>query len=480
METIITLLKDYTDGLLDAQSNFLEHLGDFPELEEAVVELSNKMAAGFLGACLTAADELIRDSGSRLDKFEVQRTRTRTLVSSVGDITFEHTLYKDQEGHTRRLLDELIGLPDKERFTTQAETKLLRAAIETSYQKAAMSIRSASQTITKTTVMNKVHAIERELPDIEPLPEEKKQVRHLYIEADEDHIHRQKNSRKNGCFIGKLIYLFEGKETVGKGRRILISPHYFGGIYNGSDNNAILWQTVERYIQDHYDQDYLRCVYISGDGGVWIKTATEYVYKSCFILDRFHLSQYIHRVAACTLADCDITTERLYKYIYKDNMLATKKLLTRIQNHCDNSDKAVESCRSLLFNNWEAIQRAFHDKHVLGCSAEGHVSHIYSDRMSSRPMAWSEKGAHNLCKMKCFVSNYSRDKVIDLVRWRRQREREALAATGTDGPELHQIKRYCTAQQRKTQDYYEWLQVSFLPNSTARKSAAIRNQIRFL
>ena len=43
--------------------------------------------------------------------------------------------------------------------------------------------------------------------------------------------------------------------------------------------------------------------------------------------------------------------------------MAAKKLLTRTQNHCEGSDRAVEECRSFLINNWEAIQRAFHDKH---------------------------------------------------------------------------------------------------------------------
>ena len=42
----------------------------------------------------------------------------------VGDITFTHTLYKDQTGKSRCLLDELLHLPDRERFTAAAEAKL--------------------------------------------------------------------------------------------------------------------------------------------------------------------------------------------------------------------------------------------------------------------------------------------------------------------------------------------------------------------
>jgi hypothetical protein len=49
--------------------------------------------------------------------------------------------------------------------------------------------------------MNKIHDIEEELPDFTKHPEEKKQCEYLYIEADEDHIHRQKENKENGCYI---------------------------------------------------------------------------------------------------------------------------------------------------------------------------------------------------------------------------------------------------------------------------------------
>ena len=43
--------------------------------------------------------------------------------------------------------------------------------------------------------------------------------------------------------------------------------------------------------------------------------------------------------------------------------------------------------------NWTAAGlRLKHKEGVKGCNAEGHVSHILSSRMSSRPMGWSVKG----------------------------------------------------------------------------------------
>ncbi len=480
METIITLLSDYVTGLLKAQEDFIEHLDSFPELEQTVVELSNRMAAGFLSACLTTADALICESGRSRTALSVQRHRTRTLISSVGDMAFTHTLYKDLEGHIRCPLDEAIKLPDKERFTTVAEAKILREAEVHSYQHAAESIHSGSQTITKVTVMNKIHAIEKELHEPDQITEEKKQVRYLYIEADEDHIHRQKDGENKGCFIGKLVYLFEGKEEVCKGRRKLINPHFFGGIYNGTDSNAELWKSVEDYIETHYDTDYLTRVYISGDGGGWIKTATDYICKSKAVVDRFHLMKYIYSVSRCTKDSKDETVGRFYKYIYKDNLLAVKKLLTRIQSHCDGSDNAVEECRSFLVNNWAEIQTAFRDKHVIGCSAEGHVSSLYSERMSSRPMGWSETGTDRMCKLRCYVENYGSGRIIDLVRYRRERKLKPLEATGTDGMIDAKAKVRLTAQQKSVRSYIERLQATIDLNTTVYKTLAIREQISLL
>ena len=54
-----------------------------------------------------------------------------------------------------------------------------------------------------------------------------------------------------------------------------------------------------------------------------------------------------------------------------------------------------------ILNNVEGIKNLYRNKKALhGCSAEGHVSHIYSDRMSSRPMGWSTKNIDNMSRLR--------------------------------------------------------------------------------
>ena len=477
MDFIVPLLEDLGMAFVKIGADFIDHLDQFDEMEIEAKALTDRAAARFMEGMLNYADELFCQSSKRKKAYDIQRHRQRTLVTTVGDITFTHTLFKNKnDGKNQYLLDRAIKLPPHERFSAQAETKVLSEAEVHSYQHAADALAIDEQTVSKVAVMEKVHGIREAIPEDE-IPDKKKCVEYLYIEADEDHIHRQKcGEEQPGSFMGKLIYLFEGKEEICEGRSRLIAPHYHGGLYIGSGENAALWGEVQKYIESHYDTDLIKRVYISGDGANWIKAGVDYVDKSVFVADRFHLMKYINRVARLTLDDEKWVKQRFYKYIYTDNLLAAKKMLTRIQNS-SGKDDVVEDVRSYLIGNWDAIHRAFRDKNVLGCSAEGHVSNVYAERMSSRPMGWSEDGCDAMCRLRCFVRNHGRSKIIDLVKYRREIAMMDLEVTGTDGMiEKKQVKRSYTKDQLITAAYEERMRVT-LEGLTVRKTLAIREQI---
>lgn len=474
---IVTLAERFVSGLVEIQEDFTENQR-LDQLESRAVELGNRTVADFIGLTLSETDQLICDSGIRKRDYSIQRHDERTLITTAGDATFIHTLFRSKkDGSYHFLLDEWIGLPDHERLSEQAEAKILSEAEKSSYQKAADALKVGDQTISKVAVMEKVHAILDKIPQEEPVPEkEKKWCEYLYIEADEDHIHEQGGDPNSRGFQGKLIYLFEGKEDVCKGKRKLVHPYFYGGLYRGSPANQAFWEGVQKYIEEHYNVDVLKTVYINSDCAAWIKAGADYIDKSVLVADRFHLMKYINRVANLTLDDAGWVKGKLYKYIYQDKLLAAKKLLTRIRNHCG-GEAVVEECRTYFINNWEAIRRAFRDKHVLGCSAEGHVSSVYSDRMSSRPMGWSETGSDAMCRLRCYTRNYGHEKIIDLVRYRRQKALEELAATGTEGIIESVAKKTAkTKAQKQLAGYVDWLHAS-IGGITAKKTLAIRRRL---
>lgn len=478
MDFILPLLEDLGMGFIEIGTAFLDRPDLFDVMEKDAKELTDRAAARFMEGMLEFLDDLIRESSARKDKYDIQRRRKRTLITTAGDVTFHRTQFKEKwGGRTQYLLDHKVRLTPHEQFSPVAEAKVLSEAEVHSYQHAADAMKVGNQTVSKVAVMDKVHGIRNAIPEDDTVSNEKKSVKYLYIEADEDHIHEQKSGKENaGSFMGKLVYLFEGKEDVCKGRRRLISPHYHGGLYPGHDENAVLWSEVQRYIETHYDTEVLRRVYISGDGASWIQAGVDYVDKSVFVADRFHLMKYINRIARLTLDDEKWVKQRFYKYIYQDKLLAAKKMLTRIQNSCDN-DAVVEEVRSYLINNWEAIHRAFRDKNVLGCSAEGHISSVYADRMSSRPMGWSENGCDAMCRLRCYVRNHGREKIIDLVRRRRELAMQAYLATGTeDVMPIPPVKKRFTRDQLISASYEERMRVK-IGGLTVKKTLAIREQI---
>lgn len=473
---ILALLEGFANRLLELQQEFMEE-GRFDVLEREAAEAGTQTIAQFLSLTLSETDAYIRDSGVRRRDYTIQRQVSRTLITTVGDVTFENTLYQKRSDKTYHyLLAEMMGLPAHERLSEQAEAKILKDVSTISYQRTADRLRIGNQKISKQAVKEKVHRSLSCFREEEALPDgEKKKCEYLYIEADEDHIHEQRGEAESRGFLGKLIYLYEGKEDVNKGKRRLIHPFYQGGLYSGAKGNRELWERVQRYIEGHYDTDSLKCVYISGDGAGWIKAGTAYVYDSVLVADRFHLMKYINRAANLTLDDAAWVKERFYKYIHQNDLQALYALLKKIQKSC-RDDETIEACKSYFSGNWEAIQRAFHDKNVSGCSAEGHVSHVYSDRMSSRPMGWSKTGASAMCHLRCYVRNHGEEKVIDLVRYRREKELEKLEATGTEGIVRKEAGKHRTKQQQMIASYWEKMQAS-IGGLTARKTLAIRRRL---
>ena len=184
---IVTLLELLVKGLNEAEEKFFENPKDFYALETSVKSTTEAFAASYLGMVLSSINEQIYKDVWRKGKYNVQRNDKRTIISSVGDVTFDSTYYQSckNKGEYHYLTEEILGITAHERFSEAAEVAMLTEALKTSYEEATKVIPSKSK-ITKTTVMNKVHGIAEEIP--EEKPEKLKKVPYLFIEADEDHV----------------------------------------------------------------------------------------------------------------------------------------------------------------------------------------------------------------------------------------------------------------------------------------------------
>ena len=479
---IVSLLEELVNSLNEAEEKFYKNPKDFHALETSVKSTTEAFSAAYLSTILNDINNKIYNDAFRKSKYTVQRNDTRTIISSVGDITFENTYYrKNEDGTHHYLTEELIGLATHERFTEEAEAVLLTEAMKTSYSEATRCLPS-KQKITKTTVMNKVHGIADEIPFANP--EKKKSCKYLFIEADEDHVAEQHgrwtNKDENNSFISKLAYIYEYKQATKncQARKELVNTFYFGGVYSGSDGVEKFWKNIQTFIELNYKYDDLINIYISGDGASWIKQGATYLSKALFCADRFHMMKYINAASNQMLDEKDIAKSNIYRLLHKKDKKGFKSYTNEMILSANNSEP-IEALQTFVLGNWSAVMRTYHCEIVDGCSAEGHVSHILSDRLSSRPMGWSKQGADRMSKLRCYEKNYGREKIISLVKY--SREQRKLARTGTDvsvdiKPTLRQLR---TEHYSQAKSYIDRLQAT-IPGTTMLKTISIRQQLKLI
>jgi hypothetical protein len=65
---------------------------------------------------------------------------------------------------------------------------------------------------------------------------------------------------------------------------------------------------------------------------------------------------------------------------------------------------SIIDMRTYILNHFDSIKNQYASDYI-GCSAEGHVSHIYSDRLSSRPLGWSREGLDQMARLRVFRAN---------------------------------------------------------------------------
>lgn len=397
------------------------------------------LGLSIIAETLEEMDEELRNSSFRKKKWNIVKKDETTLLTSMGNVTYKITLFINKKSGKRSyLLDQLMGLESHARMTEDAEAKILKEAVETSYKKGGKNA-SLTDSVSKQTVKNKIHKLS--FPVQKKDIAEKKKIKILYINADEDHVAAQfyqkkgdiekQEGRRYNTFMPKLIYAYEDiipdtdSKKITRIRYKLQNPHYFGGMYEGK-KNAELWKEVESYIEDYYDMDYLEKVYLCGDGAAWIKAGCEYIDKSIFVLDRFHRNKYINDSVSHMMDSKSDAWDRITDCFSTENKTEFNRVYRELKGYADTESKkkSIEESRKYLLNNWDGIVIYNQDgSDIKGCSAEGHVSHIYSSRMSSRPLGWSRNGADKMSRLRIYY--YNGEDMLDLVRM--QKEKMAVA-----------------------------------------------------
>ena len=478
LNSIIYFEENCTKIFEKLENDFLKNPKNFAEYVYGITDELYKLGREMIKESLEMMDRMLQESPVRRKKWTVEAHHFKTLTTYLGDVTFQKTLFRNKETkEASYLLDRILEVEPNQRLTEDAVAEMLKEAVQTSYRRGGEQASLAAQ-VSRQTVKNKIHALE--FPPDDSAPEQKKTVDYLYMDADEDHValqfHEKKgdltkaeNGGKNNGLAAKIAYVYEGKEKVlpEGGRRELISCHYFCGTGSGQSNDEF-WDGIHRYLERKYDLEKVKKIYLNADGGGWIKAGIKRIAGVTYVLDGFHLEKCLAKLTS------HLKKERREEALEEFRETIRKKTKKGFQEQVENQKKEMPEWRNLkkvdeeaeyILSNWEAAKLRLEGKEgVLGSSTESHVSHVLSDRMSSRPKGWSSQGAEKMARLRAYYLNGG--DMLELVRYQKkekpeeEEEKEILSSTqmirseknrhGDVGKYLESISHSVSEQVKKT------------------------------
>ncbi len=367
---------------------------DYLTFETALKKELDDLGCEVLREVLEALERKLFESKERKRNWVVERkNECKSILTPFGNLTFRRSYYcsKNGEGY-KHLVDEQVGITPHMRVGVNLKALLADTSSSSSYEATTVHIshHNAGVKLSRQVVANCVKDFKAK--GVQKTAQ-KRSVATIYIEADEDHI---KVRGRNGA-QARLIYVHEGVEE--KPRRHLINARYFTTVNKTPEE---FWTEVADYIADQYDLSSIKTIFLSGDGAPWIQAGKEYIPGAIYILDKFHLAKYIVKATAHAPA----LRPAVYQAIQSLNKQAVLDILQEALERTEQPprQRRIQDTMGYIKNNWDGIEASV--KHpTVGCSAEGHVSHILSERLSSRPMAWSLEGAGNMACMRAVRAN---------------------------------------------------------------------------
>lgn len=415
--------------LEENQKIFMENPSRLGECAVRVKEIMLGLGCQILSEMMEECNTMLEDSVKRRIHWQIKDRSEKHLLTSLGTISFTHTRFEHKTtGEMAYLLDRILGLSPHTRLSEDAKASILEEAAQSSYEKASQ-LSGGEGRVSKETVMRHVHGIH--VPSYKKEEGlEKRRVKYLYVEADEDHIalqfHEKKGDVKRGKGHGdngqiiKLVYVHEGYKDPDAKRKELKEVMYFGGLYSGKENEK-LWREVKDYIEGRYETEAIERIYFQSDGGSWMKKGIEML-GAVYVVDEFHMKKYVKRMLRITGGEEQ--EEEVMKYLEMGERKKLKEWAREKGKGLEEKKrKSLEESVGYLEKNWKGIQmRLKREEGVMGSSTESHISHVLSARMSSRPMGWSKEGAGKLSGLRIYWKNGK--KAEELLKAEKEEERE--------------------------------------------------------
>ena len=392
---IISLFNNFVNHL----NNILDNNLFMYELEHNISNSTNTLNLDILRNILEYLDLEYKNSKERKDKYYVQQTRERTLITSLGLITFNKTYYKSKNKINGKYkyysyLEDYLGIDKWAKMSLSCEVNLINNALDNGMTWASVNT-IPNYSISRQTISTKIkninfnyfeNIVKKETPKI------------LYIEADEVHANLQSRNKGTKNKIIPVILTHEGHKEDFVRKKELKNTHYIASSILKTDK---LWEETYKYLDATYDLNKVDKIFLSSDGGTWI-TGYDIAFPNViFVLDKFHYRKALNYI----FKKDPITTNIADSYL-RNKMINEFKILvkTQYQLYPDQKKMMIQK-QNYLINHIDGIINQNHPDYNCPCSMEGHISNKYAKFITSRPHSYSKDGLENITQLLTMKAN---------------------------------------------------------------------------
>ena len=392
---IISLFNSFVNHL----SKILENNLFLHELEHNISDSTYSLNLDILKQILEYLDLEYKNSKQRKDLYYVQQTRPRTLITSLGLITFNKTYYKSKNKINGKYqyysyLEDYLGIDKWAKLSLSCETNLINNAIDNGCSWASKNT-IPNYIISRQTISQKIKNINYNYIDT---PQKRKTPKILYIEADEIHANLQSRKKEKKNKIVPVILTHEGHKEDFVKKKELKNTHYIASSILKTD---MLWEETYKYLDTVYDLNKVDKIFLSSDGGPWIKGYDIAFPNIIFVLDKFHYRKALNYI----FKKEPVITQIADSYL-RNRMIDEFKLLVKVQCQLypNQKSKMLEK-QNYLINHIDGIINQNHPDYKCPCSMEGHISNKYAKFMTSRPHSYSLDGLENSVQLLTMKAN---------------------------------------------------------------------------
>lgn len=392
---IITLFNNFVNHL----NKILDNNLFLHELEHNIFDSTNTLNLDILINILEYLDLEYKNSKERKENYYVQQTRSRTLITSLGLITFNKTYYKSKKKINNKYqyysyLEDYLGIDKWAKMSLSAEVDLINNALDNGMTWSSKNT-IPNYEVSRQTISTKIKNINYnyiETPIIKETP------KILYIEADEVHANLQSKNPGNKNKIVPVILTHEGHKEDFVKKKQLKNTHYIASSILKTDK---LWEETYKYLDLTYNLNKVDKIFLSSDGGTWI-TGYDIAFSNIiYVLDPFHYKKSLNYIFKKEPVITNIADNYL-----RNKMIDEFKLLVNVQceHYPEQKDKMIKQ-QNYLLNHIDGIINQHHPDYKCPCSMEGHISNKYAKFMTSRPHAYSLDGLENITQLLTMKAN---------------------------------------------------------------------------